>query len=169
MCWRLRRFTLTVLKTSANMCDPICRGKLARLSISKDDVDLLLLHHRPSTIDLVLSKSVEGTTANQLPNQSSSFLVEPYITTMTQHRFIGLLFLLGFHFGAPFVLSSVESAPKTLLAASTADVGEELGSTTFARDNYDEVKVDLDDGRDYPIYIGTGYSEEEGESFPPLA
>ena len=77
--------------------------------------------------------------------------------------------MLGFHLGAPFVLSSVESAPKTLLAASTADVGEELGSTTFARDNYDEVKVDLDDGRDYPIYIGTGYSEEEGESFFPLA
>lgn len=83
---------------------------------------------------------------------------------MTQSRFIGFLLLLAFHLGAPFVLSSVESTPKTLLAASTADVGEELGSTTFSRDNYDEVKVDLDDGRDYPIYIGTGYSEEEGES-----
>ena len=25
--------------------------------------------------------------------------------------------------------------------------------------NYDAVKVDLEDGRDYPIYIGTGYSD----------
>jgi hypothetical protein len=42
---------------------------------------------------------------------------------------------------------------------TTAD----LGSTTESRENYDIVKVDLDDGRDYPIYIGTGYSEDEGE------
>lgn len=27
--------------------------------------------------------------------------------------------------------------------------------------NYDVVKVDLSDGRDYPIYIGTGYSDDE--------
>jgi hypothetical protein len=40
-----------------------------------------------------------------------------------------------------------------------------LGSTTEHRDNYDIVKVDLDDGRDYPIYIGTGYSDAEGACF----
>lgn len=39
-----------------------------------------------------------------------------------------------------------------------------LGSTTEHRDNYDIVKVDLDDGRDYPIYLGTGYSDTEGAS-----
>jgi hypothetical protein len=37
-----------------------------------------------------------------------------------------------------------------------------LGSTTVSKEHYDIVSVDLDDGRDYPIYIGTGYSEEEG-------
>ena len=30
-------------------------------------------------------------------------------------------------------------------------------------DNYDIVKVDLDQGRDYPIYIGQGYSDQEGK------
>jgi hypothetical protein len=28
---------------------------------------------------------------------------------------------------------------------------------------YDVVKVDLDDGRDYPIYIGAEFDEAEGE------
>jgi len=30
--------------------------------------------------------------------------------------------------------------------------------------DYDVVKVDLADGRDYPIYIGAGFSDEEGEN-----
>jgi hypothetical protein len=29
--------------------------------------------------------------------------------------------------------------------------------------DYDVVKVDLSDGRDYPIYIGANFEEEEGE------
>jgi hypothetical protein len=29
--------------------------------------------------------------------------------------------------------------------------------------DYETVKVDLTDGRDYPIYIGAGFSETEGE------
>lgn len=37
----------------------------------------------------------------------------------------------------------------------------EDGSTTVSTDKYDIVKVDLEDGRDYPIYIGTGYEDEE--------
>lgn len=37
-----------------------------------------------------------------------------------------------------------------------------IGSTTVSKDNYDIVQVDLENGRDYPIYIGTGYSNEEG-------
>lgn len=41
-------------------------------------------------------------------------------------------------------------------------VSSDMGSSTIAKDNYDIVKVDLDDGRDYPIYIGTGYSDKEG-------
>lgn len=46
------------------------------------------------------------------------------------------------------------------LAAAAAD---EAGCTTESRENYDIVKVDLSDGRDYPIYIGTGYEDREGE------
>ena len=45
--------------------------------------------------------------------------------------------------------------------ASVATSDDELGSSPLAKDNYDIVKVDLDYGRDYPIYIGTGYSDEE--------
>ena len=41
-------------------------------------------------------------------------------------------------------------------------MSSDMGSSTIAKDNYDIVKVDLDDGRDYPIYIGTGYSDKEG-------
>jgi len=34
--------------------------------------------------------------------------------------------------------------------------------------DYDVVKVDLADGRDYPIYIGAGYSDEEGRELCSL-
>ncbi len=33
---------------------------------------------------------------------------------------------------------------------------------TVTESSYDTVKVDLADGRDYPIYIGADFSEEEG-------
>lgn len=36
------------------------------------------------------------------------------------------------------------------------------GFTTISNDKYDIVKVDLDNNRDYPIYIGAGYQDEEG-------
>ena len=36
-------------------------------------------------------------------------------------------------------------------------------SSTSAATDYEIVKVDLTDGRDYPIYIGAGFSDEEGE------
>jgi hypothetical protein len=66
-----------------------------------------------------------------------------------------LLFPLCSAFGvAPWQ----QRQPSSMLKAATAD----LGSTTLSTENYDIVKVDLEDGRDYPIYIGTGYSEEEG-------
>ena len=50
-------------------------------------------------------------------------------------------------------------------STTTATVEEEqalLGSTTVHKENYDIVTVDLADGRDYPIYIGTSYSDQEG-------
>lgn len=34
-------------------------------------------------------------------------------------------------------------------------------STSSTKTDYDVVKVDLSDGRDYPIYIGAGFSDEE--------
>ncbi|KAG7354582.1 3-dehydroquinate synthase [Nitzschia inconspicua] len=37
-------------------------------------------------------------------------------------------------------------------------------STSSNNDNYDIVHVDLSDGRDYPIYIGTSYSDEQASS-----
>lgn len=36
------------------------------------------------------------------------------------------------------------------------------GSTLESTEQYDIIKVDLDRDRDYPIYIGTGYSDDEG-------
>jgi 3-dehydroquinate synthase len=41
---------------------------------------------------------------------------------------------------------------------------DDAGFTTVTTDKYDIVKVDLDNGRDYPIYIGTGYDDQEGMS-----
>ena len=55
--------------------------------------------------------------------------------------------------------SAVKAGGTSAVAASV--MGNDLGSSTVAKENYDVVKVDLDDGRDYPIYIGTGYSDEE--------
>jgi len=81
------------------------------------------------------------------------------VSVATTQRILCLL-LLAFGWSSAFVVSSSANAIKPL-SATTAGVGDELGSTTVSRDNFDEVKVDLDGGRDYPIYIGTGYSEEE--------
>jgi 3-dehydroquinate synthase len=36
-----------------------------------------------------------------------------------------------------------------------------MSSNTVTASEYDVVKVDLSDGRDYPIYIGDSFSEEE--------
>ena len=45
-------------------------------------------------------------------------------------------------------------------------IGDASGtSVAVTTDNYfDTVSVDLADGRDYPIYIGTGFPDEDGES-----
>lgn len=36
-------------------------------------------------------------------------------------------------------------------------------ASSATKTDYDVVKVDLSDGRDYPIYIGAGFTEEEGK------
>jgi hypothetical protein len=35
-------------------------------------------------------------------------------------------------------------------------------ASSATKTDYDVVKVDLSDGRDYPIYIGAGFTDEEG-------
>lgn len=66
----------------------------------------------------------------------------------------------------PHLLSSTSSTTssrgtktRTVMSSSTSE--ELLGSTTVNMDHYDVVKVDLDDDRDYPIYIGTEYTDDE--------
>jgi 3-dehydroquinate synthase len=54
----------------------------------------------------------------------------------------------------PTTARSVLSSTTTLAAVSSVDT----------ENNYDVVKVDLSDGRDYPIYIGTSYSDEQASS-----
>lgn len=47
------------------------------------------------------------------------------------------------------------------IPSSGMEDDENLGSQVIRSENYDTVKVDLAGGRDYPIYIGTGYADEE--------
>lgn len=60
----------------------------------------------------------------------------------------------------PSSIRTTTSTGNSQLWAAT----EEAGCTTESKENYDIVKVDLSDGRDYPIYIGTGYEDKEGAS-----
>ena len=69
--------------------------------------------------------------------------------------------LITFGVGESFVVSHRPAASKRMLSSISA-TPDDLGSTTVSTDKYDIVKVDLSDDRDYPIYIGTGYADEEG-------
>jgi hypothetical protein len=64
------------------------------------------------------------------------------------------------------------SARSTLAFSFSPTAARQLGvpktsimslSSTSAATDYEIVKVDLSEGRDYPIYIGAGFSDEEGE------
>ena len=55
---------------------------------------------------------------------------------------------------------SVSHAFVPMAASSRPFALTKLSSSTVT--DYDIVKVDLSDGRDYPIYIGAGFSDEEG-------
>jgi hypothetical protein len=64
------------------------------------------------------------------------------------------------------IVAAAKESPATAVGVVAPAVDDgllSLGSTTEHCENYDIVKVDLDDGRDYPIYIGTGYSDAQGE------
>lgn len=54
------------------------------------------------------------------------------------------------------------------IVASSRSCLVNFRSSSTATD-YDIVKVDLSDGRDYPIYIGAGFSDEEGLYFAPVS
>lgn len=63
---------------------------------------------------------------------------------------------------AALLLSSIHSfTPSSARMPAPRTSTTQLASTTETTE-YDVVKVDLADGRDYPIYIGAGFSEEEG-------
>ena len=66
------------------------------------------------------------------------------------------------NFAAAFVPSSVQGA--AVGAGSSSNAFSSSSALGMAEtDAYDVVKVDLDDGRDYPIYIGAEFDEAEGE------
>jgi hypothetical protein len=52
--------------------------------------------------------------------------------------------------------------PRTSLQRQQRTMSDDTPSTSLRMTQYDTVRVDLADGRDYPIYIGTGYSDEQG-------
>jgi hypothetical protein len=59
--------------------------------------------------------------------------------------------------------TAAASSDETLTTAALPPTSEVLlGSTTEHFENYDVVRVDLENARDYSIYIGTGYSDEQG-------
>lgn len=66
------------------------------------------------------------------------------------------------NFAAAFVPSSVHQGA-TVGVGSNAASATTLGMAESSSDSYDVVKVDLDDERDYPIYIGAEFDEAEGE------
>lgn len=65
------------------------------------------------------------------------------------------------NFAAAFAPSSVQGAAVGAGSSNAASSASALGMADT--DAYDVVKVDLDDGRDYPIYIGAEFDEAEGE------
>lgn len=108
--------------------------------------------------------------------KESNDLASSIVTTiMPRHLAVLLLLLLLALVRVDSFLSplptttSLSSSSSSALASTTEDkknaaAANTLGSTVVSMDHYDVVKVDLDDGRDYPIYIGTGYSDEEAAS-----
>jgi 3-dehydroquinate synthase len=66
------------------------------------------------------------------------------------------ILLAAFFFGISTGLQSQAILNRNYQALSS---NLKMGSSDES--DYDIVKVDLSDGRDYPIYIGTGYSDEE--------
>jgi len=67
------------------------------------------------------------------------------------------------NFAAAFVPSSVHQGATVGGVGSNAASATTLGMADSSSDSYDVVKVDLDDERDYPIYIGAEFDEAEGE------
>ena len=70
-------------------------------------------------------------------------------STSSQKRSVSLSPTLGV--GPAFIKDTVVSTRSEMTSSVSADV------------EYDVVKVDLADGRDYPIYIGANFDEEEGK------
>lgn len=60
---------------------------------------------------------------------------------------------------ASCAFSFVPSSSRAFAVSSAAP-----STRLYSSSDYDTVTVDLADGRDYPIYIGAGFPDEEGAS-----
>eukprot|EP00532_Pseudo-nitzschia_australis_P006254 CAMPEP_0168170484 /NCGR_PEP_ID=MMETSP0139_2-20121125/4206_1 /TAXON_ID=44445 /ORGANISM="Pseudo-nitzschia australis, Strain 10249 10 AB" /LENGTH=451 /DNA_ID=CAMNT_0008087993 /DNA_START=22 /DNA_END=1377 /DNA_ORIENTATION=+ len=56
---------------------------------------------------------------------------------------------------------TMSSVTSSLQMTATNDAAVKQQQEAKIADNYDVVKVDLTDGRDYPIYIGTSFTDEQ--------
>lgn len=56
---------------------------------------------------------------------------------------------------------TINNTASQLQMTATNEASADQQQAVNERENYDVVKVDLTDGRDYPIYIGTSYTDEQ--------
>ena len=78
---------------------------------------------------------------------------------MVTFKFVASTFLLS-GVATSFTSPLGQHARKSFLA-STAAESAAVEVVTEIKTSYDVVRVDLDEGRDYPIYIGSDFSDEE--------
>ncbi len=86
----------------------------------------------------------------------SAFAVSQVSAFVTRADISGLPSLMKKSAVVKPVAALVAPSPSSLTSMKMATV-EETGTDT----EYDVVKVDLSDGRDYPIYIGAEFDDEE--------
>jgi hypothetical protein len=74
---------------------------------------------------------------------------------------VGMVMLLCPALSTAFPVGGYRSGLFTTSATTSRSSSTHLSVSTSTGQNYDIVKVDLEDGRDYPIYIGTSYTDEQ--------
>jgi 3-dehydroquinate synthase len=93
----------------------------------------------------------------------SAFREMPSWRSLYSSAFLVVLFFLSTctTLGDAFSSDLLPTTARSVLSSTTALAAV---SSVDTENNYDVVKVDLSDGRDYPIYIGTSYSDEQASS-----